>query len=207
MNGGNDAVTRRDPERREGSSTAGSLQPTIDTDRLVLRPFDLRDAARVQSLVSDRAIADTTLRIPHPYEDGMAEEWIGGHHEKFSNGTAAVFAVTVKPDGVFVGAIGLDVNAPDQKAELGYWIGVPYWNRGYATEAARAVLRYAFENLHLNRVFANHFTRNPASGRVLQNVGMRREGCQRQHVWKWDRFEDLENYGILRGDWAAANNR
>ena len=77
---------------------------------------------------------------------------------------------------------------------------MPYWGRGYATEAARAVVAYAFDELGLNRVFAFHFTNNPASGRVLQKIGMRHEGTRRAHTRKDGAFLDSESYAILRGD-------
>ena len=91
--------------------------------------------------------------------------------------------------------------AQHSHAELGYWIGVPYWGKGYATEAAKAVVRYGFEQIKLNRIFAHHFKPNPASGKVLRKIGMKYEGCMRQHVRKWDEFVDLELYAILREEW------
>ena len=97
-----------------------------------------------------------------------------------------------------IGAVGLRIEREDQRAELGYWIGRPYWNQGYCTEAARAVLDFGFEQLGLNRIYASHFTRNPASGRVMQKLGMTHEGRLRQHVRKWDAFEDVEVYAVLR---------
>ena len=95
------------------------------------------------------------------------------------------------------------LSPPHANAEMGYWIGKPYWNRGYGTEAAGGVLRYAFEQLGLNRVYAAHFRRNPASGRIMQKIGMTYEGCLRQHIKKWDTFEDMEYYGILRSEYLA----
>ena len=183
-----------------------SVFPTLDTERLRLRPFQLSDAERVRELAGQRAIADTTLRVPHPYEPGMAEEWISSHAERFAKGEEAVFGITLRKTGELVGAIGLALSARDLNAELGYWIGVPYWGQGYATEAARAVLRYAFDELRLHRVHACHFARNPASGRVLERIGMRHEGFRPQHVRKWDRFEDIAVYGILASDFAAARS-
>ncbi|HKB78454.1 MAG TPA: GNAT family protein, partial [Thermoanaerobaculia bacterium] len=79
--------------------------------------------------------------------------------------------------------------------------GVPYWGLGYATEAAGAVVRFGFESLSLNRIFACHFVRNPASGRVLRKLGMQHEGTMRQHVRKWDEYVDLEYYAILHQDY------
>ena len=172
--------------------------PTLETDRLILRPFRLADATEVQRLAGDRAIADTTLNIPHPYKDGMAEEWISKHQDAFDKEQGATFAITRKPDGVLVGAISLMGMTKGHQAELGYWVGKPYWNQGYCTEAGQALLRYAFAELILVRVHSCHITRNPASGRVMQKLGMRHEGCRRQHVRKWDKAEDLELYGVLK---------
>jgi [ribosomal protein S5]-alanine N-acetyltransferase len=143
-----------------------------------------------------------TLTVPHPYEQGVAEEWIAGQEAAWSSGERLVLAVTTQADGL-VGAIGLHFASEHQRAELGYWIGVPYWGRGYATEAAAALLSFAFGDLGLRRVVAHHFSRNPASGRVLQKLGMRHEGSLRDHVLKWGAFEDLEIYGILAGEWAG----
>ena len=177
-------------------------QPTLCSPRLVLRPLDAGDAARVQELAGDKAIADTTLNIPHPYEDGMAESWIAGHEERLREGNV-VFAIALRASNDLIGTIGLKIDAASRKAELGYWVGVPYWNGGYATEAARRLIEYAFEDLSLNRVAAQHFARNPASGRVMQKTGMVHEGTIRQGALKQDTFEDLELYAILRSDWEA----
>jgi len=179
------------------------IQPTLETQRLLLRPFELADAPRVQSLAGDRAIADTTLGIPHPYEDGMAEDWISRHQASFDEGKGVHFAVTEKSGKALVGAVSLMFIVNGHRAELGYWIGKLYWNKGYCTEAARAAIRYGFENLGLVRIHASYLSRNPASGRVMQKLSMTREGCQRRHVSKWGKFEDLELYGILLDEWRS----
>ena len=176
-------------------------QPTLETTRLLLRPFRTSDADDVQRLAGDRGVADTTLNIPHPYEDGMAEKWILNHRDWFERREQAVFSITLRSDGTLLGAIGLRITPDDQRAELGYWIGKPYWGQGYCTEASRAILDFGFEHLELNRICAHHFARNAASGRVMQKLGMTHEGHLRQHVKKWDAFEDLELYGILRSLW------
>ncbi len=175
--------------------------PALQTERLILRPFAAADAAEVMRLAGDRALADTTLHIPHPYEKGMAEQWIGRHAENFKNDQGITWAVTRREDGALLGAISLMAMVKGREAELGYWIGKPYWTKGYCTEAGGAVLRYAFRELALGRVYASHFTRNPASGRVMQKIGKRHEGCRRQHVMKWGKVEDLEVYGIGREEW------
>ena len=180
-------------------------RPTLETARLILRPFAPADAKEVQRLAGSRAIADTTLNIPHPYGNGVAQEWISKHQAVFDEGKGITFAVTRKSDGALLGAISLMNVAAGHQAELGYWIGEPFWGHGYCTEAARAVVAHAFGALGLNRVHSCHFTRNPASGRVMQKIGMKHEGRRRCHVKKWDKLEDLELYGILREDGKASN--
>ena len=174
--------------------------PTLQTERLILRSFTLEDATDVQRLVGDRDIALMVVRVPHPYEDGMAEEWIRFCADAYKKDEAVNFAITRRTDDNLIGTIGLELEQEHQRGELGYWIGKPYWNLGYATEAAKAVVAYSFEVLKLNRIYAFHFTRNPASGRVLEKIGMRYEGCRRQHTKKWGNFEDSIGYGILKVD-------
>lgn len=176
-------------------------RPVIETRRLLLRPFEMSDAADVQRLAGDRAIADTTLNIPHPYEQGMAERWIASHQPEFEAGRLCNFAITRGSTGELIGAIGLRRLEAAEVAELGYWLGVPFWNRGYCTEAAIAVVAFGFEELGLTRVQAHHLLRNPASGRVLVKAGMRREGVARQEFRKGERHEDIVLYGIGRDDW------
>jgi len=181
--------------------------PIIECERLILRPFVPDDAAEVQRLAGDRAIADTTLNIPHPYKDGMAEEWISSHKGAFAQGQGVTFAVTGKSDRSLVGAIGLMGKTGGHQAEMGYWIGKPYWNMGFCTEAGKAILQFAFSELGLVRVHASYLSRNPASGRVMEKLGMKHEGTRRQHVRKWDNIEDLEVYGILKEEWEKAEKR
>jgi len=174
-------------------------QPALRTERLLLRPFRPDDAPVVQRLAGAREIADTALTIPHPYLDGMAESWIGTHADAWDRQERATLAIATEADGV-IGAISLHLKSAHRRAELGYWVGRPFWNRGYATEAARAVIAFGFGALELNRIHAAHLTRNPASGRVLVKAGMRFEGILRQHVIKWERPEDVAEYAVLRAD-------
>lgn len=178
--------------------------PTLVTDRLLLRPFRADDAPRVRLLAGDRAVADTTTNVPHPYLDGMAERWIGSHDGLWREGRSLVFAIVRTKDDLLIGAVGLTLNPVHDRAELGYWIGRPFWDRGYCTEAARAVVAYGFRELELRRIHASHFVRNPASGRVMEKLGMRREGLLRAHIRKWDAFEDVVVYGLLRSEYEAA---
>ena len=170
----------------------------LTTPRLLLRPFELSDAPQVQELVGDKAIADTTLNIPYPYEDGMAEQWILTHESQSEAGELINFAVTLSHTQELIGSIGLIINKRFNHAELGYWIGKKYWNNGYCTEAAKAVLELAFNQLDLNKVIANHITRNSNSGKVMRKIGMTKEGLLKEHVIKWDKYEDIVTYAILK---------
>lgn len=170
--------------------------PTIETARLVLRPFGPEDAPALQLLAGNYEVARGTLTMPHPYEDGVAEAWIATHHAKGESGEGVVLAMTTADDGV-VGAIGLEIEEEHQRGELGYWVGVPYWGRGYATEACAGLLRYGFDVIGLNRIEAQHFLSNPASGRVMQKLGMRFEGIARERFVRFGELEDAALYGIL----------
>jgi len=133
------------------------------------KQFEFSDPKNVQSLAGNRAVADITQNIPHP-EDGMAEAWISNHAEFFRDGKDVHFAFTDKSHRKLIGAISLMNITERHRAELGYWTGKTFWNFGYCTEAARVVLRYAFEELMLNRVHASHIARNPASDRVMAKI-------------------------------------
>lgn len=174
-----------------------STRPTLETGRLLLRPYTEADIPELLPLVGTREVAATTLRIPHPYTDQDARAFL-----RIAEEPGKIWlAIAVRSDGRQIGGVGLRVDEQHQNAELGYWLGVAYWGQGYATEAAREMLRYGFEDLRLHRIFASHFKHNPASGRILRKLGMRYEGCQREHLIKWDQFVDSELYGILRREW------
>jgi RimJ/RimL family protein N-acetyltransferase len=179
-------------------------QPSLTTERLTLRPFVADDAFDVERLAGQRQIADTTLNIPHPYPHGGAAEWIRLHAPAWIDGTSATFAIVGQKTGALVGAISLIIKREHQRAELGYWIAVDCWNRGYATEATRRILDFGFETLGLHRIESRHLLRNPASGRVMQKAGMKQEGIERDLVMKWDRFESLALYSILEPEWRAS---
>jgi len=175
--------------------------PILHTERLILRSFTLEDAPEVQRLAGDKDIAATTCAIPHPYEDGMAEEWISTHAADFENGTGISLAIILKENDkrtkpVLIGAINISIDKIEKIGELGYWIGKPYWNNGYCTEAASVILSYAFDVIKLRSIHAFHIGRNLASGRVLKKIGMKFEECFEKQVEKWGVLEDLVKYNI-----------
>lgn len=135
----------------------------------------------------------------------MAEEWIATHAAGFNDGSLANFAITTLAPGELIGSIGLVIERRFDCAELGYWIAKENRNAGYCTEAARAVVTYGFDELGLNKVYSSHLNRNPASGRVMQKLGMTREGQQARHVKKWDVYEDIVLYGLVREVWTRGS--
>lgn len=180
---------------------------TLRTERLVLRPFTLSDAPDVQHLAGEYDIASTTS-IPHPYPDGVADEWIRSHRKNLQEAKAVNLAIIKHDDNALIGSIGLlNIKLRGQQAELGCWIGKPYWKAGFATEATRAVIRYGFETLGLNRISGCHMTRNPASGRIFEKLGMKKEGILRQATRKWGKFEDIAVYGLLRSEFMEHNEK
>ncbi len=178
-------------------------QPTLRTARLTLRPFIADDAFDIERLAGMREIADTTLTIPHPYPHGAAAEWILTHAPAWEAGTTATFAVVETESGCLVGVASLMLNRDHRRGELGYWIALDRWNKGYATESNQCLVDYGFEVLGLHRIEARHFVRNPASGRVMQKLGMRQEGIERDSTLKGNQYESLVVYSILEDEWRV----
>lgn len=177
-----------------------NAQPAIKTQRLLLRPFKLTDAADVQRLAGTQEVAATTQYIPYPYPDGYAEAWINTHKPNYIRGYQVIYAITLQETGELMGCIGLDFHKEHESATMGYWMGPQYWNQGYCTEAVKGLIAFGFKVLKLNRIQAKHLPRNPASGRVLLKAGMTHEGTERKSTKVRGTFEDMEAYSILRTD-------
>lgn len=181
--------------------------PEINTERLHLRPFQISDGPRVQLLAGDERIAITTLNVPHPYPDGLAEEWIATHEDEFIQRKSLVLAICLHEDDKLIGACGLILKPEHDLGEMGYWVGYPYWNMGYCTEACRALMEYGFTQLNLNKIFANYFEGNEASGKVMQKLGMTKEAFLRRHVKHWGSYKNLISYGILKEEFINTHEK
>lgn len=140
----------------------------MKTPRLTLRPLEPADAESIAALGGDWDVASMTGRIPYPYSTEAAHHWLRGVAEG-----EVVFAVT--HDGTLIGLCGYTRNA-DGAAELGYWIGKPFWGNGFATEAARALMNYGFTKGRVKRFTGCHFADNAASARILEKLGFRATG-------------------------------
>ncbi len=173
----------------------------LETERLILRPLELSDAPIIQKFVSAKEVAAPTFSIPHPYPKDGAEDFIRWAQVQTGSDSNYNFAITRKDNGDLLGCISLMCNPQHEVAEIGYWIGVPHWGQGYATEAVRRMIQFAFKKISLNRIFGQYFTTNPASGRVMQKAGMVYEGTMRQHIIRWGEYKDVATYAILREEY------
>ncbi|MCY3946139.1 MAG: GNAT family N-acetyltransferase [Anaerolineaceae bacterium] len=178
------------------------INTVLETERLILRPLQADDAPAITRYAGDRRIAAGKLSIPHPLPQDWARRYIDYHRQAIAAREDYCLALTRRPDPQLIGIINLYPQTANG-AQVGFWTGLPFWGQGYMSEALRAVLRFAFQDLALPRVHASHFGSNPASGRVMQKAGMRREGCLRQHLLKDGVPQDLVCHGMLRADYEA----
>lgn len=176
------------------------MKTVLVSKRLTLRQLEPHDSESIEKLAGEKDVADTTLSIPHPYPAGSAVTFINARREAAARGDGHSFAVTLTENDAFLGIVGLHVVKTHNMAELAYWVGKPFWGNGYCSEAAARILQFAFDDLKLNRVFAAAMTRNPASYRVMEKIGMKFEGILRNHIRKGDTYEDLRYYGLLQTD-------
>lgn len=147
--------------------------PTLKTECLLLRPFRLEDASAVQEHCGNWNIARMLTRVPHPYRRDLAESWIESHEEDWRRGAEITFCIDLNGDVIGASSLRRSAGGP---YERGYWLGEPVWGKGFATEAARGAVRYAFEELGAEKLTSGHFRDNPASGRVLGKCGFRYTG-------------------------------
>jgi [ribosomal protein S5]-alanine N-acetyltransferase len=176
-------------------------QSVLFTDRLLLRRYLPTDIPALVSLIGAREVAETTLRIPHPYTAEDARELL---RQVKNEKTFTRFAIVLRETQELCGGLGLNLEPAHDRAEVGYWVGVPHWGQGYATEAAREAVRFGFAQLRLNRIYASCFVGNRASQRVLEKIGFEYEGRLRQHVKKWNDYRDLDYFGLLATNWRRS---
>ena len=174
--------------------------PTVSTARVRLRPFAPVDAPAVVALAGDREVARYLLHVPHPYPPELAASWIATHAETWLAGAGPTWAIERADDRTVVGTISLRWTPRHGRAELGYWLGRAHWGHGYAVEAGRAAVQWAFDHLDVHRVHADHLAGNDRSARVLLALGMQAEGVRRQHLRKGGVIHDVHLYGCLRTD-------
>lgn len=172
----------------------------LDTGRLLLRPIAAADDDALAAAAGSRDIADTMISVPHPMTLAIAREWIERESASMHRGTAVMLAIRERADdSALLGAVSLrHMDREHACAELSFWLAPGVNGRGYATEAAAALVEHGFTELALNRIEAYHMVRNPASARVLSRLGFQLEGTLRERVIKWGTPEDVRLWSRLR---------
>ena len=180
------------------------MNTVLTTPRLRLSPPTVADVPRILELVNDPVIAAFTLAIPHPYTEADAITWLSILNAGWRERSAFSFAIRTAGDGM-VGAVGLHRSAKYGHAELGYWMGAPFRNRGYVREAVGAVIDFGFRETEVRRIQAIHHIDNPASGAVLLANGLRHEATLDDYVLRNGESWTVKQYRILRAEWANQN--
>ena len=181
--------------------------PELTTNRLILRNMRMSDARDIYEYSCDPQVARHVLWEAHQ-SIHQTKAYIRYVLRQYRMGSPSSFCIALKETGKVIGTIGfMWVSNENRSAEVGYSLSRAYWNRGYMTEALAAVLRFGFEELNLNRIEAQFECDNPASGRVMEHVGMRREGTLKERLYNKSRFVDVELYAILREEWRKLSGR
>jgi ribosomal-protein-alanine N-acetyltransferase len=180
--------------------------PELKTERLLLNQLKAKDIPLIVRYASNPKISEYTLNIPHPYHEEDAIYWLNMAHSGFKSGEHYTFAIRLHTDPAFIGGIGLVVNRRYNRAEIGYWMAEPFWNRGYVTEASKAVIQFGFEQLGLHKINCRHFASNAGSKKVILKSGFQQEGLLRDEVFKHGLHHDILVYSILRSEYSNGKN-
>ena len=171
---------------------------TLKTERLLLRPFALSDVDAVLEYARDPEWAEFLLgAVPQPYTRRNAEEFIAGR--MLASGNQFSWAIVL--EGACVGDITMRVDSEHERGEIGYSLAKAHWGRGLTVEAARAVVDWGFAERGLHRISSNADVRNRWSWRVMEKLGMTREGTLRSHRRLRDERVDDVYHGLLREEW------
>lgn len=171
--------------------------PVLETERLLLRPPRLEDAKALAMLANDRRVAENMLRIPHPYGLADAERFIAGAN---ADDGERVFLIT--HSAAVLGSCGI-AKLDGEQPEIGYWLGVPFWGKGYATEAARALIDHAFGDLGYDHLLGGARVSNPASRRVLEKCGFQWTGVGLYRIRAIASSAPVDRFRLDRGLWAS----
>jgi RimJ/RimL family protein N-acetyltransferase len=174
---------------------------TLKTERVTLRAGKLHDAPRLTELLQHPEISDNLAGLPWPYTMEDARNFLGRSASAFTLGNHS-WLIDHPSDGV-IGNINLAAHPPRRIGYLGYWLGAPYWGQGLMSEVVARVVQHGFEDLSLDRIEAEHFPHNGASGRVMEKAGLKREGVRKCAFRKGDQVLDLVHFGICRADYTG----
>ncbi len=172
----------------------------LDTERLTLRRPTLADVRAISHLANDRRIAENTRRLPHPYLQDHAVEFVRGIANERRE---TVFLI--ESNHTPIGMVGVDWREP-AAPELGYWLGVDYWGQGFATEAARAVIDFTFEEVELEHIMSGARVANPASRNVLEKCGFQWSGVELHRFEALGSSTPVDCFRLTRSVWASLKN-
>jgi RimJ/RimL family protein N-acetyltransferase len=182
------------PTLREASSCV------LETERLMLRRPTLADVKAIARLANDRRIAENARRLPHPYSPDHAVEFVRGiaNHRR-----ETVFLI--ENNHTPIGMVGVDWREPEAP-ELGYWLGVEHWGQGFATEAARAVIDFTFEEFDVEQLMSGARVANPSSRNILEKCGFQWSGVELHRFEALGSSTPVDRFRLSRGVWASLKN-
>ncbi len=186
-------------EDRPAGSLAEACIPVLETERLVLRAPLLGDAKAIATLANDRRIAENTRRIPHPYRVTDAEEFIA---KAAACRPREMALMIIEREGDLVGGCSLTL-LDGPVPEINFWLGVPFWGQGYATEAVRAMIDFAFTELDHQALQAGARVTNPASRRILEKCGFQWVGVGLHRIRAISSSAPIDHFRLDRGLWTS----
>lgn len=191
----------------DGWLTGLKLAPSLESNRLLMRPICAGDVAHIQQCVDDVRVSNNLSYTPHPYTMEMAETWTRNVNYGMSLGNCCYWTICEKETGEFVGSMGLSIFREQEYCEMHYWIAADQWNKGYCTESAKRIVVYVFEKLNMHRLQITHREHNIASKRVIEKCGFTFEGSARESLKRFGKFENVFSYSILRNEYFALKEK
>lgn len=177
--------------------------PSLHTERLTLRGYRDTDFNQMVDVLNNENITKETANIPYPFTNEDALKRVEFITKGFENKTNYIFVITKNEKDSLIGQIGLHLDVQNNKAEIGYWISEAFWGKGIATESLTALLKFGFEELNLNKIFATHFLDNPSSGKVLIKNGMIKEGLLKDEYKKRDKYCSVNQYRLTKEEYLS----
>ena len=175
---------------------------TLVGKKVTIRKLKITDADSITSHINDKTVARWTINVPHPYRKKDALKFIRSRQVHGRNRANYTFGIAEKESDEIIGCIDLvDIDWEDKKAETGYWISRVYRGQGLTTEALNLILRFAFRDLKLHKIYARVFKENRASMKVLEKNGFKREGILRKEIYKYGRWVDEYYFGLLKSEY------
>jgi RimJ/RimL family protein N-acetyltransferase len=174
--------------------------PSLEAPHLQLRALVEEDVTEMARYLNNFEVAEGLTYSPYPYTLDMAKTWLKDVAFAAQQGQSLYWAITHREGGVFMGIIGFSLCRIHDKAEMHYWLGRPYWNHGYTTEAAKTLIPFIFAQERIHRLEVNHFTRNIASQHVIEKCGFVFEGELRSYAKRFERYENVRFYSLLKNE-------